>query len=160
MFGFYALLAIIGNYLAIEGWRQAGTRVQPIVEGTRDWPGIAAGWMDRVAQERWWCDPTLDLAGLARRLGTNTAYLSRGLNEGLGLGFADAINGLRLDDAAARLRRPGSDDILDIALASGFGSKATFNRVFKDRFGQTPSAYRRVSTAKNDPSRPDVQRTG
>ena len=33
---------------------------------------------------------------LARRLGTNTAYLSRGLNEGLGLGFAEAINGLRV----------------------------------------------------------------
>ncbi|KQT25435.1 hypothetical protein ASG37_16445 [Sphingomonas sp. Leaf407] len=160
MFGFYVVLAVVGNYLAIEGWGQADTRPQPIVEPTeRDWRPVAAGWMDRIEAHGWWRDPDLDLAGLARRLGTNTAYLSRGFNEGLGLGFAEAINGLRVEHVAARLRDGADGDILTLAIDAGFGSKATFNRVFKERFGVTPSAYRRVSTDKNDAERPDLQRT-
>ena len=35
--------------------------------------------------------------------------------------------------------------VLEIALDSGFASKATFNRVFKETTGQTPSAYRAAS---------------
>jgi AraC-like DNA-binding protein len=160
MFGFYVVLAVVGNYLAIEGWRQADARPQPIVEPIeRDWGPIAAGWMDLIEAHGWWRDPDLDLAELARRLGTNTAYLSRGLNEGLGLGFAEAINGLRVEHVAARLRDGADGDILTLAIDAGFGSKATFNRVFKDRFGVTPSVYRRVSTDKNDAELPDLQRT-
>ena len=160
MFGFYVVLAIVGNYLAIEGWRQADARPQPIVEPiARDWRPVAAEWMHRIERHGWWRDPDLDLAALARRLGTNTAYLSRGLNEGLGLGFAEAINGLRVAQVAARLRDGTDSDILTLAMDAGFGSKATFNRVFKDRFGITPSAYRRVSTDKNDAAHPDLRRT-
>jgi AraC-like DNA-binding protein len=159
MFGFYVVLAVVGNYLAIEGWRQAGARLQPIVEPVeRDWRPIAAGWMARIEAHGWWRDPDLDLAELARRLGTNTAYLSRGLNEGLGLGFTEAINGLRVEHVAARLRDGTDGDILTLAIDAGFGSKATFNRVFKERFSVTPSTYRRVSTVKNDAERPDLQR--
>jgi AraC-like DNA-binding protein len=160
MFGFYVVLAVVGNYLAIEGWRQADVRVQPIVEPIeRDWRPIAAEWMDRTKKHGWWRDPDLDLAELARRLGTNTAYLSRGLNEGLGLGFAEAINGLRVEHVAARLRDGSNSDILTLAIDAGFGSKATFNRVFKWRFGVTPSAYRGVSTDKKDAEHPNLQRT-
>ena len=36
-------------------------------------------------------------------------------------------------------------DLLHIALESGFGSKASFNRAFRARFGMTPSAYRAAS---------------
>lgn len=160
MFGFYLVLAILGNYLAIEGWRHADVRPQPIVQSAeRDWRSTAAGWLREIEAQGWWRDPALDLAGLARRLGTNTAYLSRGLNEGLGVSFADAINGLRVEHAAHQLRHHASGDILTIAVDAGFGSKATFNRVFKDRFGVTPSAYRRVSNSKNDAAHPDLQRT-
>lgn len=160
MFGFYVVLAIVGNFLAIEGWRQANARPQPIVEAVeRNWRPVAAEWMCRIEKQEWWRDPDLDLAELARRLGTNTAYLSRGLNEGLRLGFAEAINGLRVDHVAAQLRAGADGDLLTIAINAGFGSKATFNRVFKDRFGVTPSAYRRVSIDKNDTERPDLQRT-
>ncbi len=160
MFGFYVVLAVVGNYLAIEGWRQADARLQPIVEPiARDWQPVAAEWMDRIEDHGWWRDPDLDLAELARKLGTNTAYLSRGLNEGLGLGFAEAINGLRVEQVAAQLQDGSDSDILTLAINAGFGSKATFNRVFKDRFGITPSAYRRVSTDKNNADRSNLQRT-
>ena len=128
---------------ANDGRRQVDQRVPPIVETmTRDWHSIASAWIRQVREEEWWRDPELDLAGLSRRLGTNTAYLSRGLNDGLGFGFAEAINGLRVEHAAAQLRSARTGGVMAIALDAGFGSRATFHRVFKERFGMTPSAYR------------------
>jgi AraC-like DNA-binding protein len=160
MFGFYAALAVIGSALAIEGWRRGDQRLQPITEpAQRDWRQVASDWLQQVEDGEWWRDPDLDLPGLARRLGTNTAYLSRALNEGLGLGFADAINGLRVEHVAARLREPTADNMVSLALDAGFGSKATFNRVFRQRFGMSPTAYRRGSNSKNVAARPDLQRS-
>jgi len=34
-------------------------------------------------------------------------------------------------------------DHLNIAYDAGFGAKASFNRIFKERIGQTPSEFRR-----------------
>ena len=36
----------------------------------------------------------------------------------------------------------GVDHLLEIALACGFRSKATFNRIFKQQTGLTPTQYR------------------
>ncbi|MBB6227486.1 helix-turn-helix domain-containing protein [Polymorphobacter multimanifer] len=47
---------------------------------------------------------------------------------------------------------------MSIAIDAGFGSKATFNRVFKERFGMTPSAFRRVSKNKKDHAKDKFQR--
>ncbi|MEO6075674.1 MAG: AraC family transcriptional regulator, partial [Dokdonella sp.] len=109
--GFCALIVILG----LEGWRHAGSRYpvpSDVVETatlaenalppalsdtpTRDWHAQGQLWLDRTAAELWWRDPDLGLDRLARLLGTNTAYLSRALNEGLGLSFNDAINRMRV----------------------------------------------------------------
>ncbi|MEG8026442.1 helix-turn-helix domain-containing protein [Sphingomonas aurantiaca] len=79
--------------------------------------------------------------------------------KGWGWSSPEAINGLRVEHVAARLQDGADGDILTLAIDAGFGSKATFNRVFKERFGVTPSTYRRVSTDKNDAERPNLQRT-
>ena len=80
------------------------------------------------------------IADLARRLGTNTNYLSRALNEGLGQNFSEFVNRQRIAEAQRMLAGPG--EVLDIALAVGFGSKASFNRAFLAYTGRTPSASR------------------
>ncbi|WP_426189890.1 helix-turn-helix domain-containing protein [Massilia sp. DWR3-1-1] len=83
------------------------------------------------------------MASLARQLGTNTSTLSRAINDGLGVNFNELINRLRTDAVLAALQ--GDDErrpLLEIALAEGFNSKASFIRAFKLYTGQTPSAYR------------------
>ena len=93
---------------------------------------------------QWWRDPDLSLARLARHLGTNTNYLTRALNEGLGRSFNEVVNRLRVDAERAGLDRgsPGPD-LLTLAHDAGFSSKTSFNRLFKRYTGMTPSQYRR-----------------
>ena len=49
----------------------------------------------------------LSLTDLARRLGTNTRYLSRAFNEGLGSSFSELINRQRVEEAKRRLGADG-----------------------------------------------------
>ncbi|WP_235560480.1 AraC family transcriptional regulator [Brevundimonas sp. Leaf363] len=150
LMGLYVGLAAIAVYLAVESWRQ--TRVAypvldalptPPVQATgRDWAAQGQAWAARVRAEDWFAEPELSLSTLAARLGTNTAYLSRAINDGLGVNFSTFINGLRSEAVAARIEAGAQASLLTLALDAGFSSKASFNRAFLSRFGQTPQAYR------------------
>ncbi len=118
----------------------AASSVRPRRASERDWAAFGARVRDAVIAGGWWREPALDLDQLARRLGTNTNYLSRALNEGLGDSFSGVINRLRVEAAQERLR--GDEDVLAIGLSVGFGSKASFNRVFRALTGTTPTAWR------------------
>ncbi|WMJ70876.1 helix-turn-helix transcriptional regulator [Stenotrophomonas sp. 24(2023)] len=88
-------------------------------------------------------DPALDLSCLSQRSGWPPNHISQALNQGLGLNFFEFVNGFRVDAAKASLSDPDDPrSVLDIALASGFGSKSTFNTVFKRLVGTTPRQYR------------------
>ena len=39
--------------------------------------------------------------------------------------------------------------ILELAFESGFNSKTTFNRVFKEKIGMTPQDFRKKMVSKN-----------
>lgn len=157
----YLLIAGLALFLAIEGWRHSGdpfptldalegARIAAGHAGKRDWLVEGTGWAAQVVQAGWALEPELDVATLARRLGTNTGYLSRALNEGLGLNFSAFINGLRCDAVIDRLKAGDQRDVLTIALDAGFASKASFNRAFRASAGMTPSAYRsRGSNSEN-----------
>ena len=115
-------------------------RVAAAVTPERDWTAQGELWSAQIVSAQWWREPELDLAELARRLGTNTRYLSRAFNEGLGLSFSELINRQRVEAAKQRLTADG--EILAIALDVGFASKASFNRAFRTFAGCTPSEYR------------------
>ena len=101
-----------------------------------------------VAAERPHLDPDLTLGSLAAQLGVTDKVLSGALNAARG-GYADFVGGLRVDEARHRLRDPASAhlSVLAVGLDAGFASKSTFNRVFKERTGTTPSAYRALAEA-------------
>lgn len=150
LMGLYIGVAGIAIYLAVEGWRQ--TRVpyptlsdltpppRPTVK--RDWAAQGRVWAERTRAEGWHARPDLTLAQLAARLGVNTGYLSRAINEGLGVNFSTFINGLRCETVAERLKVGAEASILTLALEAGFSSKASFNRAFRQRFGVTPQQMR------------------
>jgi AraC-like DNA-binding protein len=162
-FPLYVGLALLVYYLGVEGWRHAGVTYPPMrapepavrepaaddaaadKAPAHDWAALGRRWAGRVAAEGWWRESDLDLADLARRLGTNTQYLSRALNEGLGERYSDFINRQRVEAAQGLLA--GDGDIIAIALAVGFGSKASFNRAFRAHAGCTPSEYRQKLAA-------------
>lgn len=97
-----------------------------------------------VREERLYADSALDLQTLSDRSGWPPNYISQSLNQALGRNFFEFVNGFRIAAAERCLADP--DDgraILDIAMACGFGSKSTFNTVFKRMTGVTPSEFRR-----------------
>lgn len=81
----------------------------------------------------------LSLDILSRELHLNKYYISHIFKEHLNIGFTDFINGLRVEYACSILERESC--ITDVAFASGFSSIRTFNRVFLNRVGMTPSEY-------------------
>lgn len=114
---------------------------------------IAAELGRLVQAERLYADPGFDLAGLSARSGWPANHVSQALNQGLGQNFAEFVNAFRIAAATASLAdAEDTRSVLDIALASGFGSKSTFNTVFKRMTGQTPRAYRRAPTRTAAPA--------
>ncbi|WP_312236358.1 AraC family transcriptional regulator [Stenotrophomonas sp.] len=105
---------------------------------------IAADLGALMREHRLHLDNELDLARLSERSGWSPNYISQALNQQLGQNFFEFVNGFRIADAKRCLADPGDPrSVLDIALACGFGSKSTFNTVFKRLTGLTPTAFRR-----------------
>ena len=165
-FPLYVCFTLLVFYLGMEGWRHADTTYPPPSTTTtapetttpetirraepavRDWAAQGREWLTRTETAGWWRDPELSLERLARHLGTNTAYLSRALNEGLDLSFNEAINRLRVAEVCRQLTHDaGTGELLDIGFAAGFSSKTSFNRSFKNQTGQTPSQFRASACA-------------
>jgi AraC-like DNA-binding protein len=144
----YLLFSAIILWLGLEGWRHANHAFPPMTARlfapqppARDWPATARDWADEICSGGWWREPGLSLTEVARRLATNESYVSRAFNQGLGLNFNAVINGFRVDAVKAALVQE-STELLPLALDCGFSSKASFNRVFREHTGQSPSAWR------------------
>lgn len=113
-----------------------------------------AGELARIMQrERLYVDSQLDLHALSRRTRWPPNYISQALNQGLGKNFFEFVNGFRVAAAEACLMDAADRrTILEVALACGFGSKSTFNAVFKRMTGYTPSEVRRTRDATSGES--------
>lgn len=87
-------------------------------------------------------DPTLSIHDVAARQSVTARYLQVLFDEN-GTTFTNYLQSRRLDFARARLRNASSPiRILDIALEAGFAELSTFNRLFRKRFGATPSSFK------------------
>lgn len=105
---------------------------------------IEAGLRQAMEFDKLYLESDLTLAQLAQALAVSPHQLSQFLSQHLRLSFYDYVNGMRIDAVKATLARPQSArrSLLEIALECGFGSKSTFNAVFKKSTGLSPTAYR------------------
>ena len=87
------------------------------------------------------------VADLAADLGVSERHLRRALKRELGVSPLDLAQTHRLL-LAKRLLAETSLSVTDIAFASGFESLRRFNVVFQERYGMSPSALRRPSSAR------------
>jgi AraC-like DNA-binding protein len=88
-------------------------------------------------------DPDYDITTSARRLGISVRYL-QALLGGDGTHFGAELRALRLEQARRMLADPSLAHmrITDIALDCGLTDLSYFNRLFRNRFGETPSDFR------------------
>ena len=98
-----------------------------------------------MTQDKPHLDSQLSLPQLAEKLGVSVNYLSQIINEQLDQNFFEFVNAYRIDEAKEILidKRREKENILTIALESGFNSKSSFYTAFKRQTGLTPGAYRK-----------------
>ena len=84
----------------------------------------------------------ITLRDMARTLGYSHEYVSRVFNRTLGISFKTLVNQYRTECAISLMRTSG-DSLVSIAMASGFQSLRSFNRVCLDFLGASPSEIRK-----------------
>ncbi|MEL7296331.1 MAG: AraC family transcriptional regulator [Pseudomonadota bacterium] len=114
----------------------------------KDWQQESTVLEAAVVDGAWFLESRLSIGEVASRLATNETYVSRAVNKGRGQTFNAFINSLRVTHAKTLLLA-GEQPLLQIAAASGFNSKATFNRVFRDSVGMTPTQFKRSQKSQN-----------
>ena len=111
-------------------------------------PGPDPLLMERIraalVDDRLYQNPTLTLAELSAHTGLPPRLISATVNAGFGRSFNDLVNGYRVAEVQRRLAAPDARrlTLLGIAFESGFNSKTTFNRIFKQLTGVAPRDYR------------------
>lgn len=88
--------------------------------------------------------PEFTIRDLAMELNSSIHEISETINNGFGMNFNEYINQFRVEEVKKRLVDPSNDHFSLVAIAydSGFNSKATFNRIFKQKTGLSPSEFK------------------
>ncbi|MDO4284012.1 MAG: AraC family transcriptional regulator [Eubacteriales bacterium] len=86
------------------------------------------------------CGDPISLTDAAEMMGFSPSHFSRLFKQLTGTGFVRYLNIIRISQAAEQLVTT-DDRITDIALRCGFGNVRSFNRVFLEITGYTPSEY-------------------
>ncbi len=84
---------------------------------------------------------TVTLGDVAQYFNYCTAYASRLIKKRTGMGFATLVSEIRFKNATEMLLSADMK-ISDIAEKCGFGSSEHFFRIFKERYGCTPTQFR------------------
>lgn len=95
-------------------------------------------------KEKLFTNPELNLDDLAKRLNISRNFLSQFINEYLQTNFFDYINGFRVEEMKRLLLDTEKEymTIYALAVEAGFSAKSTYNRIFKQLTGMTPSEFR------------------
>lgn len=93
--------------------------------------------------EKLYLNPELTIADLAKRLDLPAKTVSFNINAAFNKPFNSYINAFRVDEVKARLQSSDVEKftLLGIAFESGFNSKTSFNRIFKEFTGSSPSDF-------------------
>lgn len=85
----------------------------------------------------------LTIVDVADAVGLSRHHLTQVLNGLMGINFYTYINSFRIKEALECMKNADDENsVLRIAYDVGFNSKSTFNRVFKQTTGMTPTEYR------------------
>ena len=112
---------------------------QPKVE---EYQSIFAALHKLIVENQWYLTPRLTLANISEYTGIQTRDISRAINLQTKQSFNEYINQFRVDTVCERLRNNDKSSLTDIAFDAGFSSKASFNKVFKQVTGKTPTEYK------------------
>ena len=93
---------------------------------------------------KYYQDENLSLVKLSGYLNIKSIELTEIIKHSEFENFYDLINTYRIESIKKELIT-STEQIMIIAYDNGFNSKSAFNRIFKDKTGQTPSAFRNLN---------------
>lgn len=98
----------------------------------------------KMTEEKLYLNPELNIGDLANMLTIHAHQLSKLINTQLHKNFYEFVNDFRVQEFKTLVANPKNKhiSILGLALDAGFNSKASFNRIFKNSTGTTPSEFR------------------
>ena len=150
------IYACVLYWLSIHGYQQAQTlkvlipipKVVSLEESESK--AIVKKLQSVMTEEKLYRNPELDLTTLSRATNISERLLSETLNNVLHKNFYQFVNEYRVTEIQEKLQDPKNANlkILSLALDSGFNSKATFNRFFKQHTGLTPQQFKSQHTVK------------
>jgi len=105
---------------------------------------VATSFVDLLPAVAALTDPSrqVDLARIGALVGLSASRVQRVFTEAFGTSPKQFGRIVRLDYSAILLATTG-DRVIDVAFKSGFASHEGFSRAFRDRFGQSPTEWRR-----------------
>jgi AraC family transcriptional regulator len=108
--------------------------------------------MNPVSKAIWFVEShpqeSIALDDIAQACRVSPYHLTRAFAAATGLSLMRYVRGRRLSVAARKLAE-GADDILRLAIDTGYGSHEAFTRAFRDQFGFTPEQVRGHGNCNN-----------
>lgn len=147
------LLCIVIYCIGILGMQQAANNVVFKVEKEQEQapagqaaeadPAIIELVRGAMNEAKLYLNPELTLADLAKHIKLPVKTVSFNINAAFGKPFNSFVNSYRVAEVKARLQTsdPEKFTLLSIAFESGFNSKTSFNRIFKEFTGSSPSDF-------------------
>lgn len=147
-------LAVITCWIGFKGYLSAQIDSAGFIASLNKQPAreVDQSQLSKVAQalqnimeaEKLYLDSDLTLAKFASQTDHSPKEISKALNHCLQLNFHEFVNKYRVEAFQKNLgmEKFAHLSLLGIALESGFGSKSTFNLVFKANTGLTPRQYK------------------
>ncbi len=152
-FPIYIPLSVLIYWVGISGYRFSLSQPAVIPDRPADastYPielleQASATLIKSMEADKLYLDPLLDLARLAEATRIPAKLISATLNQYLDKGFSHFINEYRVAEFKKRVLQPGAEHLTltGLALACGFSSPATFQRIFKQFTGVTPTEYKK-----------------
>lgn len=145
-FPIYIPLSVLVYWVGIQGYLMSE---KPMRKPAPDSDWLRDAWqrvMDAMEKDRLYLDPALKLEQLARHVGLPARQLSELLNQYQQTNFNGLVNQYRLEAFKHQLTSAGvmQYTITGLARNCGFSSAASFQRIFRQSTGMSPSAYLRT----------------
>ena len=145
------LLSILVYCIGIIGMQQAANNVIFEVEKERVLSGpvmeidtmVFASIRRAMTEAKLYLNSELTLSDLAKYLQLPAKMVSNNINAATGKPFNTFVNSFRVEEVKLRLKTTDLEKftLLGIAYDSGFNSKTSFNRIFKEFTGSSPSDF-------------------
>jgi len=150
---FEAIVLMIFSFLALRQPIIKESEKGTVVDNPKRQPSLPLEKMKSIAkqlkcameQESLFLEEDLSLKKLSESIDVSENHISETLSQFLHSNFFHFVNSYRVEEAKSMLVS-STKTVAEIAYASGFNSKSTFNTAFKKMTNVTPTEYRKANS--------------